>query len=405
MWDLEDVKLCKNIDKQENIIRLKQKHGDIIEEVINCYSYDNINLEYNKYPTLEILTWDINESHKKIIIEKSKDNEMGFSLEGRFLGNWDNTISKELLDSFEFQNDDNVLDIFNYIFGDYGEYGIEDSKYPIKNVFIEQIKETCKAENSRSIDNFNEPMIIMAFLPQNNIYEISLCTKQLLEKRHKLFHPKTGEYIIVNINSKEDSKSKDRIEKARNTAKILGMKGVLVLSGRQCHLGVSIKHCDIVLLLNNNLAFDMIYQMMFRCMTEEDGKKLGFVVDLNIHRTVKILMDYINTIRPNEKPKESIKKLLHSRQLRLNSNHWNFKSGNNESRNLNNISDKLYSYFFSFDIFKINSFLVLSLSILTELLYFIYINSFHNPSYFTLLSKSSNLILFLANNLLNCSSS
>ena len=71
----------------------------------------------------------------------------------------------------------------------------------------------------------------------------------------------------------------------------------------------------------------------------------------------------------------------------------------------NKISDKLYSYFFLFDIFKINSFLVFSLSILTELLYFIYINSFHNPSYFTLVSKSSNLILFFVNKLLNCPSS
>ena len=42
----------------------------------------------------------------------------------------------------------------------------------------------------------------------------------------------------------------------------------MVLSGKQCSLGVSIDNCDIILLLNNSMGFDMIYQMMFRCMTE-----------------------------------------------------------------------------------------------------------------------------------------
>jgi hypothetical protein len=33
----------------------------------------------------------------------------------------------------------------------------------------------------------------------------------------------------------------------------------------------------------------MIYQMMFRCMTEDKNKKCGFVVDLNLQRLLKML--------------------------------------------------------------------------------------------------------------------
>ena len=39
-------------------------------------------------------------------------------------------------------------------------------------------------------------------------------------------------------------------------------------------------------MLNNNVGFDMIYQMMFRCMTEAKNKKCGFVIDPNLQRVI-----------------------------------------------------------------------------------------------------------------------
>jgi len=88
----------------------------------------------------------------------------------------------------------------------------------------------------------------MAFLPQKGIYYISKCTKKLLEEKHLLFHPIDGKHVIVTINCKESDKAKKRIKDAQIKAKRDKKEGVLVLSGTQCHLGVTIDNCDIVLL-------------------------------------------------------------------------------------------------------------------------------------------------------------
>ena len=347
LWDLEDIKLCKNINNEQSIIRLVEKHGDEIKDAISKYSQQNIIDEYSKYPDLEILTWEINENIKQQLIERNQNSEQGWSLDGVFLGNWDlKTLKSD--EKMTFQKKSAVLDVFNHIFGEYDQFGIIDNKYPVKHVFMEQIKNICLEKNSRHIDDFCEPMVIMCFLPQNNIYNISLCTKTLLENEHLLFHPQNGEYIIVNINSKESGNSKERIEAARTEAKISNKKGVIVLSGKQCSLGVTIDNCDIVILLNNNMAFDMIYQMMFRSMTGGANKKCGFVIDLNIHRVInKILIEYSSIIKPNSHPKEGIKFILKERLLSLNSNHWKHTFGFNEEIKLEELTNRIYDIYSS----------------------------------------------------------
>ena len=42
LWDLEDIKLCKNITDEGSIIRLVEKHGDCIQNIISKYSQDII---------------------------------------------------------------------------------------------------------------------------------------------------------------------------------------------------------------------------------------------------------------------------------------------------------------------------------------------------------------------------
>ena len=132
----------------------------------------------------------------------------------------------------------------------------------------------------------NEPIVIMCFLPQNNIAELSNTTKELLEANNVV-----PEYEIVIINSKVTSNPKDIILEAIASVKNnTNKKGVLVLSGKQCSVGVTINNCDIVILLNNNKSYDMIYQMMFRCMTEGLNKKCGFVIDMDMYRVTQICM-------------------------------------------------------------------------------------------------------------------
>ncbi len=328
LWDLEDIKLCKNITNEHSIIRLVEKHGDCIKDIISKYSQDNIISEYSKYPELWLLTDEIKEDVVSEVISSTQDNNYGWSTDACFLLKQGNDKNKEtgeyeIITKSEFQNDSENLKLWYRIFGKKGNFGIPDKEYPDDIVFIQRIKKICQNPeiDSRFIgegDFHDKPMIIMAFLPQNNIDKISKATIKLLEKNNVI-----PDYEIIGINSKTTSNPKQSIEDARIKAKNSGKKGVLVLSGKQCSLGVSIDDCDIVLLLNNTMGFDMVYQMMFRCMTEGKNKKCGFVIDLNIHRVIETsVINYASLIKPDIHPREATKFILQERLINLNGDHW-----------------------------------------------------------------------------------
>jgi hypothetical protein len=353
LWDLEDIKLCKNIKDDGSIDRLVEKHGSIIKKIVKKYSLDNIISEYSKYPELWLLTDEIKSEIVSEIIKKTQNNEYGWSHEACFLLKQGVKKDKEnkknkIVTKAQFQNEKENLKLWYKIFGKKNKLNIPDNNFPDNLVFMKRIEKIC---NDPTIDSrfigkgefHKEPMIIMAFLPQNNINKISKATKKLL-KKHKVI----PEYKIICINSKTTNNPKQSIEDARVKARNSGKKGVLVLSGKQCSLGVSIDNCDIVLLLNNNMGFDMIYQMMFRCMTEGKNKKCGFVVDLNIHRVIETsIIDYASIIKPNIHPKEATKFIsLQERLINLNGDHW-LPSFGNDISNITLLCKNIYEIYSS----------------------------------------------------------
>ena len=337
LWDLEDIKLCKNITNEGSIIRLVEKHGECIQNIISKYSQDSIISEYSKYPELWLLTDEINPHVVSEIINDTQDNNYGWSPDACFLLKQaikkdKETHKSKLVIKEEFQNEGENLKLWYRVFGK-NKFGIPDKDYPDDIVFMKRIEKICKDPtiDSRFIgegDFQNEPMIIMAFLPQNNIDKISKATIKLLERNNVI-----PDYEIISINSKITNNPKQSIEEARIKARNSGKKGVLVLSGKQCSLGVSIDNCDIILLLNNSTGFDMIYQMMFRCMTEGKNKKCGFVIDLNIHRVIETsVINYASLIKPDIHPREATKFILQERLINLNGDHWMSSFGNDVSK-------------------------------------------------------------------------
>jgi len=350
LWDLEDIKLCKNImTNNEYVERLKKKHGKDIIDILDKYSLNNIINEYSKYPELWLLTNEIKPDNLSEIIKCTKDNDYGWSLDSCFL--LKQCIKKDKTNKIifkeEFQNENENIKLWYSIFGKKSKFKSSDNDYPDKNVFIKRIEKICKNPliDSRFIgegDFYKEPMIIMAFLPQNNINMISNATIKLLKKYNII-----PEYEVISINTKTTKNPKKSIEDARIRARNNKKKCVLVLSGRQCSLGVSIDNCDIVLLLNNNLSFDMIYQMMFRSMTEGKNKKCGFVIDLNIHRVIdKSIINYASLIKPNLHPKIACKYILQEKLINLNGDHWMPSFGNDITK-LDNLCNNIYKIYSS----------------------------------------------------------
>ena len=334
LWDLDDIKLCKNING-ENIALLVQKHGNVIGDIISNYTHEEIKEEYSKYPDLILLTDRLTNEVVAQIIRDTRNNDYGWSVNACFLLCQD---EKKVI--ARFQNNDANLRLWWRIFGRRNLLGVQDPEYPDSKVFMKRIEHISRSTSS--IFDSTEPIIIMAFLPQSKINKITTATIALLRDRNVI-----PEYEIIGINSKLTSDPKKTIEDARCRARNSGKRGVLVLSGRQCSLGVSIDNCDIVLLLNNAKGFDMVYQMMFRCMTERKGKTHGFVVDLNIHRLIgTTLVNYAEIIRPNMQIKDSLNYILNEQLITLNCDHL-IPCAENIENTILSLSSKVYSIYSS----------------------------------------------------------
>ena len=345
LWDLEDINLCKRIDVENNGKRLVEKHGDDMKHLLQQYSTESIMADFSKYPDLDILTMNITPEILPDILEDTKTNLYGWSPDACFLlkQGVNENQKQSIVYQPEFQNEKENLKLWHTIFGKPGRFGVPDNDYPDELVFMKRIEKICKnpMTSSRFVGDFDQN-VILAFLPPHNIDLVSKTTQQLLEKEQVV-----PDYDILCINSKTTIDPKQAILDSKIRAKNRGKKGVLVLSGRQCSLGVTIDDCDIVLLLNSTQSYDTVFQMMFRCMTEGKGKKRGFVIDLNIHRMIQtILLEYASVVQPNSHPKNAIRYLLQERLINLNSDHWNPCFGHKSSR-LATLTDSIYEVYSS----------------------------------------------------------
>ena len=70
-------------------------------------------------------------------------------------------------------------------------------------------------------------------------------------------------------------------------------KGLVLLSGDVAKMGISLKFVDVVFLMTNKTDADDIIQKMYRALTDDPPtKKDGFIVDLDLKRTIRAMYDY-----------------------------------------------------------------------------------------------------------------
>ena len=284
-WDIEDEQFCKSIlIYNNNLDKLKEKHGDeYITKTIKYYnnlglSTNDIFKSYEKMPDLHLITNMFDSQRYEIIKEKlhkNSENKMGFCFDVLFGLN-------KMKTKFSFENE--VKTILRYISGSHKE---EDGE---KTIFT-RVNNICSEKETRL------PFTQIWFLPSDNINEISLCLEKLMLEDLIL---KKYDVLCINRKNKELAKDiKDEINKREIEAKSKGKKGLILLAGNMLTLGITLNLCDLIILMNNALSYDKVLQQMYRCMTEGENKKIGFVVDLNISRVLNTCVNY--TVYKNEK--------------------------------------------------------------------------------------------------------
>lgn len=305
-WDLEDLKLSKS----NNITELDNKYLEI-SKYFNKESYKN----YLIYPDLHIIGIDLNNEIRNNINLQN----LNWNFETLFeLIDYERTFLHDIIDphkydkSKKFVNESIIKYYFDYILTD----------------IIPKIDENHK-NYQRLIYNNNDPSVIMCFLPSNNINIISYNIKKLLSNYDI-------EICICNTTDNNNN-VKDNINNSIISAKHHNKKCVLVLTGTQGSLGITIDKCDLVLLMNNSKSVDFLFQSMFRSMSEHNNKKTGYVIDLNIERIIYGIISYCN-----------YKNLTQKEQIRHIINNDIFKISFNDDfmhYNKNYIIDKIYKYY------------------------------------------------------------
>ena len=272
-WDIEDEQICKSIMIDDlNINKLVEKHGNIVKDIIQyqCKMGNTIQDIFKPYlimPDLNLITNMFDSQRYDIIKENIMGSHYGFSFDVLF------SLTKEK--QFNYRKE--IKTFLRYISGSEKEI---DYKTGDKSIYS-RINNLC----------MRKPFTQIWFLPSDNINDISNNLKTLMNEDKIL-----SKYNVMCINRKNEDLAKDikeEISKYEIITKSDNTKeGLILLAGNMLSLGITINSCDIVILMNNALSSDKVMQQMYRCMTEGDNKKMGFVVDLNISRVLHTCINY-----------------------------------------------------------------------------------------------------------------
>ena len=281
-WDIEDEQMCKlccSNDKeirQIEINRLAEKHGDMVallvkEYTAKGYKFIDIFTPYLSMPDLCLLTSMFDQQRYDIIKEHISDSVYGFGFDSLFSLNKQKT---------KFQYEEQIKLFLRYISGSKKDV---DYKNGDKSIFT-RINNICSTRETRT------PFTQIWFLPPNNINETSKALIKIMSEDNIL-----KKYDTFAINSKNDTLQddiKEEINKMEINAIANNKNGLILLAGNMLGLGITLNNCDVVMLLNNTLSSDKVMQQMYRCMTEGQNKKIGFVIDLNIGRVLNTCVNY-----------------------------------------------------------------------------------------------------------------
>jgi hypothetical protein len=299
LWDIEDNTLAKNITDKTFAARLIAKHGAECKELLSRSNVPNIQTQYKEFPELHVITPELlKEYHEEL--KDLIDLNYGFSIESLFMLKHDNVVRPTFIDS------KGVIKFLQYVFGTPIKVGRTNIEISDNRSLLNRAADIAGRHN---MDYYGNMPIILIFLPCNldkmPISTLSTALRELIENNFTDFG-----CIDINSHSNKGQNVKSVIYDNYQHAKLNGKKALIVLSGRQASLGISLKECHTVILLNNTTSMDMLYQMMFRSMTEAAGKTCGFVIDLNIHRSITLITDYAYKI--NRGNAGNISSMIHS---------------------------------------------------------------------------------------------
>lgn len=357
LFDLESVALCKKITNTIFQQKIIDKHGPLMKKCIDEeHNLKQVEDFFNRLPSLVIHSVNLTSDILDTIDEYNRLNETyyGLSLKALFELNSEKNA---------FHSPEPLTKLLK---------GIFTLNTPTTSI-LNNVVEKNRKFNARGFQ-LEYPSIIMCFLPfgrGQKINDVSKCFRELFIKEHI---NDDFDILILNEvlskngeqNEKMDKTSLDKINKKYDS--IIGHKrGLIVLSGKKCVMGISIPRCDVVILFNQWSELNPIFQSMYRCMTDDFDepnrlgkpeyiKKYGHVIDVNFHRQIQLIVDYSSNIFSGMNTQEAIKNAFDLNLFEIEQNSWHNTVFNEEEISMDLLSEKIYqTWFESVDAKRVNN--------------------------------------------------
>ncbi len=340
LFDLESIALCKKIRQKEYQDKLIEKHGPLMKKCIEEEeNLEDVERFFNRLPSLVLHSVNLTKEMLDTLqdFNRNSDTNYGLSLKAFF----------ELNDEKDsFQNEDCLIKLCNGIFP------IGSSNRTI----LDNIIAKNRKENERGFQ-LEYPSIIMCFLPfgrGQRINDVSKAFQKIFIENHI---NDDFDILILNDNdSMNDKTSLEKINKKYNSI-INKKRGLLVLSGKKCMMGISIPRCDVVILFNTWSELNPIFQSMYRCMTDDYDepinqnkpqyvKKYGHVIDVNFHRQIQLIVDYSSNIFSGVSTQDAIKMAFDLNLFEIEKDSWHNTVFDEEEISFEDLSNKIYQTWF-----------------------------------------------------------
>lgn len=325
-WGYEDIQTAKAMESEETVQYFGRKYGEeVCQRVLKLQeargtTIKEIAQQYQKFPEIQFLTTSFSEKFRESMTKQNiLDPTAGFRMQ-TLMAIGKDCMKMAVKDRYKcFTNPASVAVLLNYVAPASSQITEIDGvkviqiANPNENI-TNRIGRTSQLRGDilKNIHTEFKPHSQLWFLPQpvatgteGPLISMMTCLASMLFK-----HPWFSKYFsVVCVSSgftKDDDiameggdikltngggDTKQTVLSFEKEARKKG-RGLIILAGRMLTLGVSLPCVNIVSLFDDSQSSDLTYQKMFRALTESEGKKVGYIVDVNPLRTLKTLYDY-----------------------------------------------------------------------------------------------------------------
>ena len=351
-WDYQDIQLGKNITNADVFVEFRKRHlldnesiddtDTIFDTVITSQQSRGNGLReiqhiYAKFPNIELITTQFEDKAIEAFEEQLlQDSSKGISMNAIFSINSQKKIPPTIINAYTlFSNPSIAGKLLNYISPTTGSRLQDLASTPVSYIegdvgsrfnIMDRIYQDSYWNGNRLSPGI--PHTQIWFIPPSNGIQKRIMALASLLLRHPWF---SENFCIMGVYggesdkiSQQDSEKevktkivmetfidgncfnidcgnvddlKKCIEDIERENRCIRKKGTIILTGFMLRMGISLGCADVVMLLDDDVDPDATTQKTFRALTESEGKKKAYVVDMNPQRSIHAICQHIRGVR------------------------------------------------------------------------------------------------------------